>query len=322
MSEVRNEFIERLAAERAGSSVDAKAEPTEELDDQSGDPEVAEEPIGDLDGTDNTEDTLDPDAEADDGDPADGEESEVSPEYMELEEKYKSLEAEFSRVTANRKEIEASLDRAKSESVQMRHQLEDKFKEAEDMAGYFAGMATQQLQQLQQVNPATLTQEQYTSYQQAFQQAQIQAAQYSNIIETIRSQRSEALEATKAREAEIARERLKTRIPDWSGDKYKALGEVAQEYGYTSEEFFDTTDYRLMLLLNEVQKSREAANAVEKRVKKTKQNPPKHRPARQQDRSAKGQYSSAARQFQESKPGTKGAFAAMKAAQLAAENKR
>lgn len=320
MSEVREQFMERLASERADAPV---ATPSDTEEPYAGDPEVDDVPVGEVDDTDNTEDVLDPDAEAGDnevsGDPVDGEESEVSPEYMELEEKYKSLEAEFSRVTANRKEIEASLDNAKAQTVQIKHELEDRFKEAESFADYFAGMANQQLQQLQQVNPATLTQEQYGQYQQAFQQAQFQAQQYQQVSEAIKKQFAEAKEATLQREAEIARERLKTRIPDWSSDKYKALGEVATEYGYSPDEFFSSTDYRLVLLLNEVQKGRDAAKVVTERSKQTKTNPPKTRATRDQQRNDRGQFTNAQKAWQEAKPGTKGSFAAMKAAQLRAE---
>lgn len=317
MSEVRGEFMERLAAERDNAPIAANTSDSEEP--LTGDPDEHDVPVGEVDDTDNTEDVLDPDTEAGDGDPVDGEESEVSPEYMELEEKYKSLEAEFSRVTANRKEIEASLDTAKAQTVQIRHELEDRFTEAESFADYFAGMATQQLQQLQQVNPATLTQEQYGQYQQALQQAQLQAQQYHQVSQAIKRQFEEAKEATTRREAEIARERLKTRIPDWSSDKYKALGEVATEYGYTPNEFFSSTDYRLVLLLNEVQKGRDAAKVVTERSKKTKANPPKNRATRAPDRNERGQFTNAQKAFQESTPGTKGSFAAMKAAQLRAE---
>ena len=315
MSEVRSEFMERLASEREAAPEAKASIPTEPV----GDPEDVDVPVGEVDGTDNTEDVLDPETEADAGDPVDGEESEVSPEYMELEEKYKSLEAEFSRVTANRKEIEASLDTAKAQTVQMKHELEDRFREAESVAEYFAGMATQQLQQLQGVNPATLTQEQYGQYQQAYQQAQWQAQQYQQISEGVKKQLAEAKEATLQREAEIARERLKTRIPDWSSEKYKALGEVATEYGYSPEEFFSSTDYRLVLLLNEVQKGKDAAKAVTERSKQTKANPPKNRATRTPERNSQGQFTNAQKAFQESTPGTKGSFAAMKAAQLRAE---
>lgn len=313
MSEVRSEFMERLQSERAEPIATPEA-----IEEPTGDPEMVEEPIGEVDDTEYTEDTLDPEEEAN-GDPSDGEESEVSPEYTELEEKYKSLEAEFSRVTANRREIEASLDTAKAESVQYRHQLEDKYKEAESYVEHFAGMASQQLMQLQNVNPAQLTQEQFGQYQQAMMQAQQQYQQFQGMSEQIRKQLEETKEAAKKREAEIARERLKTRIPDWSSEKYKELGTVAQDYGYSPEEFFDTTDYRLLVLLNEVKQSKDAATVVSERSKKTKQNPPKHRAARQQDRNAQGQYTSAQKEFETTRPGTKGSFAAMKAAQLKAE---
>lgn len=321
MSEVRSEFMERLAAERGDAEPQvANPEPTEEL--EYSDPEGGEALEDGVDDAVDTEEEFDPESEAVDGDPEDGEPLEVSQEYKELEDKYKSLEAEFSRITANRKEIEASLEVARTESVRMRQDLESKFEEAEQVANYYADMANQQLQQLSAVNPATLTQEQWGQYQQAFQQAQMQSQQNAYLLEQIRQKRNETLETAKKREAEVARERLKVRIPDWSSEKYNKLGEVAKDYGYSPEEFFETTDHRLMILLNEVAASKEAAKVVQNKVEKTKPKTPKHANARTQERNAKGQYAKAAQTFQNAPPGSKGTFAQMKAAQLKAERER
>ena len=314
--EIRNEFMDRLATERA--ETEATPEPTEE---PTGDPDVEEGTLedGSLDSAVDMEGELDPDAEALEGDPVDGEPLEVSVEYTELEDKYKSLEQEFSRVTANRKEIEASLDTAKSKATEALYAVEDKFGEAEQLAEYFVGMANQQLQQLSQVNPATLTQEQFGQYQQAYQSAQMQANQHAQLVEQIKTQRDETRNLQKEREAEIAKERLKVRIPDWSGEKYQALGKIAEDYGYAPKEFFESTDHRLILLLNDVAASKDAAKAVETKVAKAKPKPPRTGSARPQERNERGQYKRAQKAFNETAPGTKGSFAAMKAAQLAAE---
>lgn len=322
---IHNEFMARLSGEREEvANPEFIEEPTAALD---GDPEVDEviEEDGEFDTTEDTDSELDTEEEADseeDGDPSDVEESEeVSAEYKELEERYKSLEAEFSRVTANRKAIEASLDEAKTKATEALYAIEDKFGEAEQVADYFAGMANQQLQQLQQINPATLTQEQFGQYQQAFQAAQMQVQQHNALIENIRAEREATREKQKEREAEIAKERLKVRIPDWSSEKYKALGELAGEYGYSQKEFFDSTDHRLIVLLNEVAASKDAAKVVEKKVRKGKKpTPPKHATARAQERNELGQFKRAQEAFLNS-PGQKGSFAAMKAAELAAQRK-
>ena len=317
-SDIRGEFMERFAQERGESYVEPTPEATEEP--VEGDPEVVEEIIEDGDDSAvDMEGELDPDAEAEEGDPADGETPEVSAEYMELEEKYKSLEKEFSRVTENRKAIEASLEEQVVQATELYESLNDKFSEAEQFTEYFAGMATQPLQQLSQVNPATLTQEQFGQYQQAYQAAQLQAAQHSQLLEQLRTERESVTAQQKEREAKIARERLKVRIPDWSGEKYRALGEVAKDYGYSEKEFFDSTDHRLIILLNEVAASKDAAKVVETKVTKAKTKPPRQGNARPQERNEKGQFKRAQQAFNEGKPGTKGSFAAMKAAQLAAE---
>jgi chaperonin cofactor prefoldin len=313
---IHNEFMARLSTE---TPLEAEATPESFEEPVEGDPENEEVLEDGIDNTVDTEGELDPDTEAEEGDPVEGETPEVSAEYTELEEKYKSLEQEFSRVTANRKEIERSLDEAKSKASEALYAIEDKFGESEQIADYFVGMANQQLQQLQGINPATLTQEQFGQYQQAYQQAQMQVQQHNQLIEQIKTERDKTRTTQKEREAEIARERLKVRIPDWSGEKYRALGELAGEYGYSETEFFDSTDHRLILLLNEVATGKEAAKVVEKKVTKTKTKPPRTASARPQDRNERGQFQKAQREFAETRPGTKGSFAQMKAAQLRSE---
>ena len=314
---IHNEFMARLSAETPieEATPETIEEPVE------GDPEIEEGYEDGIDDTVDTEGELDTeDTEAEEGDPeSDVETPEVSAEYTELEDKYKSLEQEFSRVTANRKEIERSLDEAKTKASEALYAIEDKFGEAEQIADYFVGMANQQLQQLSGINPATLTQEQFGQYQQAYQQAQMQVQQHNQLVEQIKTEREATRKTQKDREAEIARERLKVRIPDWSGEKYRALGELATEYGYSESEFFDSTDHRLILLLNEVASGKEAAKVVEKKVAKTKTKPPRTSSARPQDRNERGQFKRAQQEFAETRPGTKGSFAQMKAAQLRAE---
>lgn len=314
---IHNEFMARLSAETPieEATPETIEEPVE------GDPEIEEGYEDGIDDTVDTEGELDTDdTEADEGETeSDVETPEVSAEYTELEDKYKSLEQEFSRVTANRKEIERSLDEAKTKASEALYAIEDKFGEAEQIADYFVGMANQQLQQLGGINPATLTQEQFGQYQQAYQQAQMQVNQHNQLVEQIKNEREATRKTQKDREAEIARERLKVRIPDWSGEKYRALGELATEYGYSETEFFDSTDHRLILLLNEVASGKEAAKVVEKKVAKTKTKPPRTSSARPQDRNERGQFKRAQQEFNETRPGTKGSFAQMKAAQLKAE---
>lgn len=247
-------------------------------------------------------------------------EEEHSPEYSELKDKYDSLEAEFTRRNANRKEVEASLDVAQSQSVEMRHQWEDQIGEAKRQVEFFTGQATQQLQQLQNVNPAMLTPEQQGQYYQALNQATQQHQQMSAQLESLRTQEQSAREAIKKREAEIALARIKTRIPDWGQEKYTAFGELAAEFGYSQQEFFDTTDHRMMLLLNEVSKARDAGEAVKQTIQQRKPNPPKSRAARSSPRNEKGQFTKAKQTFYDN-PGKKGTFAEMKALELARERR-
>lgn len=274
---------------------------------------------------DTPEEALHDTEETDDGDSEEVEamesgDEEPAPEYLELKDKYDNLEAEFTRRNANRKEIESNLDLAQAQAVEMRHQWEDQMGEAKRQAEFFTGMATRQLQQLQNVNPATLAPEQQGQYYQALNQATQQSQQLASQFEMIKRQEAEAREAARKRESEVSLLRLKTRIPDWGQEKYSAFGELAAEFGYSQEEFFDTTDHRMMLLLNEVSEARVAGEAVKQTIKKRKSNPPKSRSARPSPRNDKGQFTKAKQSFYDN-PGKKGSFAEMKALELARERK-
>lgn len=319
MSEVLQEFKDRLARERQAAEerpVKGDAEPTEEPD---GDP-LEGETGSDDPGHEEELDDLDPESGADDGDPEDGE-FEPDERYKELEEKYKSLESEFSRLTAHRKEREQTIDRLTTEAVQFKQEIEDSYAQAQNLTQAIAGAATQRLNQLQSINPGNLSQEQFVQWQTQLQQANHEAQQLNGFAQHIQAQLKEQREATLRREAAIARERLKSRIPDWSGERYRELAAVAEEYGYTPEEYFSSTDHRLILILNELSQSKEATKVIEKK-KQEKPKPPRNSSGRAPDRGQDGKFRSAERAFNEATPGTKGSFAAMKAAQLKAERQR
>jgi len=322
----REQTAQRLQAEREGVAPAAEAPPEPEGAPvwsnpfESSDQDV----VADRDNVEPDE-ALSDESEFDD-EPTDDIEAnddgvDASPEYLELQEKYKTLEAEFTRRNANRKEVEASLDKAQEAAVTTRHALEDKLQEADQLVSHFAGMATRQLQQLQSVNPATLPPEQQAQYYQQLNMATQQVQQFDSQLQGLKRQQQEQREFAKKREAEIAIARLKTRIPDWGQDKYGQLAELAGEYGYTQQEFFDTTDYRMMVILNELQQSRNAGDAVKKTIKQRKANPPKSRAAKSQARNDNGQFAKAQQAFHDN-PNQRGAFAAMKAQQLKMERNR
>lgn len=317
MSELRKEIAERLAAER-GPIEEATDNATEEP--IAGDPEDVESTdVGTEDGTDSLLDPGQDTEQPDEGDAQeDGEEDISDPKYVELENRYKELQSRFSQVTANRKEIEKSLEEASVAATQRMHELEDKFSTAEQYAEYYAGLANQQVMQIQQqLNQPNLPADQFQQLYTQFNQAQARAHQFQQGLTQVKTQREQTQEAQRKREAELTAQRIKARIPDWNSEKSAALLGLAQEMGYSEEEAQQITDYRTVLMLNELHEARKARSAVKEPITKRKTQPPKSQSG-SQPRNAQGQFARAQEEFN-SNPGKRGAAANMFAARLRAE---
>lgn len=297
-------------------------EPTAEV---AGDPDVDGGEVGEPD---EAQGELDPDSEAVEEDGAAEPEEEASTGELESEleaerERVKHLQAELSRQTANRKERERLAEEGRTKVLQLGHALQDRLRDAESLAGYGLQGAQNALQQLQNVNPTTLTQDQFAQYQQQLQQAQGALHMHNQVMERAQKQRQDAEAMIKQREAEIGLAQIQSHISDWNGERYQQIADTAGEYGYTAQEFADNTDARLVIVLNELQQYKQAAQAVGQKVSKTKKTqPPKRRANREQARNADGKFAKAQREFQETRPGTRGSFAKMKAQQLATERRR
>ena len=315
----REQTAQRLAAEREAK--EQAVAPEQELPEAELQMESTEE--GDLvdvvDDSDNValdeeptdEEELEAESTSEDG-------AEEDSEGSEWRSKYEELEKEYRRATSHNKERDEFYATAQTEFVKMRHDFEDTLGEAKRQAEFFGGIATQQLHQLQSVNPATLPPEQQSQYYQQLNMATQQAQHMQQALERVKTQEQEHRDLMKRREADIARAAIKSRIPDWDNQVYANIGEIAQEFGYSSEEYAEMTDARFILMANEIRKVRKPGEAVKKTTQQRKTNPPRSRAAKSQQRNSKGQYIKAQEAFMKN-PGEKGAFAAMKAQQLRRE---
>lgn len=242
------------------------------------------------------------DEEADD----DYDDESVEARYERVERERAELEKKLSQVTANRRQMEEDFAQSQQQFVSARHEIDDALQQVRTGAEFYAGLAQQNLQQLQQVNPASLPAEQQQQYYQQLNQATLYAQQMGAAYENAVAQEREQRNKVKMREAEVAKAVLRTRIPEWSGEHYAKLGEVAQEYGFSPQEFGEITDPRIIQMLHNDWKSRRAAEVVTETVKQRKAKPPRSRGAKQQPRNAKGQYEKSRREF-ENNPGDRGA---------------
>jgi len=307
---------ERLAAERGEPAAVHDDTPEEPV---QGDPEGVESNVGTDDGTDTPEDQVTEEDQPEEGDDLDEPEDSGDEKYAELESKYKALEAEFSRVTANRKAIEQNLEEASVAATQRAHEIESQYAQAQQYAEYFAALPMQQVQTLQQqLQQPNLQPEQFQSLYQQLNQAQAMAQQFQGALNQIKESSEKAKQEQRRREAELTMSRIKARIPGWNQERATELYNLAQEVGYSDQEARELTDFRTISLMNEVLEARKAKQTVKETGTKRKPQPPTSRGATQ-PRSSNGQFAKAERDFKEARPGTKGAFAQLKEQQLRRE---
>ena len=119
------------------------------------------------------------------------------------------------------------------------------------------------------------------------------------------------------RQAELASRALQVKIPEWGSDTYSAIRGHAESMGLSPEMFNMVTEPSVIEMFYHSMMYRGAGKKAKTVAKRKSQKPASANQARQ-GRNAKGQFMNAKKNFEDS-PNTRGAFAQMKAAQLAAE---
>lgn len=267
---------EEVAAE---DSVDDAEQPETEAD------EDASDDVGETDDDENTEWTA--------------REQELEQRAEQAEEARKSMERDYRRKTHKLAESVRAVD--------------EKVKEVESTAEYYATQAKLQVDQFQSVNWQQLQTDpqQYQQAQQAFMQAQQQYRQRMGELKQIQ-ERSKAMQSEMSNSiAEHSRGVLAHQIPDWGGEVYQKLREFAErEYDYTGEQFDEIVDWRPMKMLYDAYKADGIKQGAAKTVKKVGRKQGRKAPGRTADgqpRNAAGQFQKA-RETAFSNPGDRSAF--------------
>ena len=256
--------------------------------------------------------------EPDDDTADDDDNAELS--YDDLMHKYKSLEKEHSRVTANRKQIEQDFSDGIAENITFRHQLEDLTQQAQQRAQFFLQAADQKVTQWENMDWGRVEPEKMASMKRGYQKAVADRDQLKQIFEATQTQSSQARELIKKREAEIARNVLQRRIPNWSDEHYGVLREHAATIGWSFEEYNELTDWRIIDLIHNDWNAKQAVGKVRNVKQKRQARAPRNRNARQQPRNADGRYRKS-RDEAFSNPGDKGSFRDMKMRQMERERR-
>lgn len=241
---------------------------------------------------------------------------------VDWEKRYKDTQAELTRVSTRREELDAEHAEMMASNVRLKHDLEDRLTQAQTQAGFFLNNVTGQIGQLEQAfNSGQIDPEHLPQARQAYQNLVQQRAQLEQYVEKAQSELSESEKIRKQREAEIARTVLARKIPDWSREKYDSMRGYASRLGYTPDEFNEVTDHRFFQLLNDSMLLHSAGETVNDVKRKKMAKPPRSgRNVDRQPRDGRGKFKKLERDFH-SNPNERGRFAAMTEERLKRERR-
>ena len=210
-------------------------------------------------------------------------------EGHDWQKRYKDLQAEYSRVTENRTEMEQEQAEAMGENLRLKFDLEDRLNEAVGRAEYMANVMSGNASQYKNINWAQVPPEQLPQVQAQAQQALQMEQQSQAAWAQVKQQTDEARQTLRGREAAIARTRLKRSI-GLDNELYGKLHEHAVTRGMSSEEFKDITNPVVIEALHAQMQMMQAGNTVKANTQRNAKAPRGGRAVKRTPRNARGQF--------------------------------
>lgn len=255
-------------------------------------------------------DDIDPEEETDDEVP-------VDVKYQRLEKQYKDLQRQFTKDRMQREEYESQLSNNMVAVTQTQHELEDSLTGSRQMAELLREQWAGNANQFRQIDWSQVPPDKVQQVQQLAQNAMHQEQIANQRLAQIHEQQTVAFQQKMTRQAELASRALQVKIPEWGSDTYSSIRGHAESMGLTQEMFNMITEPSVIEMFYHSMLYKGAGKKAKTVAKRKSQKPASANQART-GRNAKGQFMNAKKNFDES-PNTRGAFAQMKAAQLAAE---
>lgn len=316
----REAAMARMAEERDEAPVQpapehVAGEEPEEVD--FGTTEPATEEVVDSEEQEFIEDGDDIDPEESDEDEDIDDEVPMDVKYQRLEKQYKDLQRQFTKDRMQREEHESQLSESMVSVTRTQHELEDSLTGARQMAELLQQQWSGNANQFRNIDwsqvPADKVQQVQNMAQSAFRQEQ----EANQRLAQIHEQQTLAFQQKMTRQAELASRALQVKIPEWGSETYSSIRGHAESMGLSPEMFNMITEPSVIEMFYHSMLYKGAGKKAKTVAKRKSQKPASANQARQ-GRNAKGQFMNAKKAFEES-PNTRGAFAQMKAAQLAAE---
>jgi hypothetical protein len=314
----REAAMSRMAEERESTPVEpapqhvAGEEPEEIEEVEFGTSEPATEEVVDSEEIESIEDgdDIEPEEETDDEVPMDV-------KYQRLEKQYKDLQRQFTKDRMQREEYESQLSDNMVAVTKTQHELEDSLTGARQMADLLQQEAAGNANQFRNIDWSQVPPDKVQQVQQLAQNAMHKEQIANQRLAQIHEQQTLAFQQKMTRQAELASRALQVKIPEWGSETYSSIRGHAESMGLSSEMFNMITEPSVIEMFYHSMLYKSAGKKAKTVAKHKSQKPASANQARQ-GRNAKGQFMNAKKNFEES-PNTRGAFAQMKAAQLAAE---
>lgn len=233
------------------------------------------------------------------------------------EKRYKDIQRELTRYQQEREGYTSEISEMMVESTRTQHELEDSLGQAKQMAEMLTQQWAGNAQKFRNIDWSQVPADQIPALQQQAQQAIVAEQQARQHLEMVNHQQSAIYEKQMQRQAAVATQRLKVRVPNWNQETYSSIRNHAQGLGLDPKMFNTITDPAVIEMFHDSMMYRSAGKKA-KTLSKQKSRKPSAANTQRSSRDNRGRFASAKQNF-ESNPGQKGSFAAMKEAQLRME---
>ena len=179
------------------------------------------------------------------------------------EKRYKDLQAEFTQRTQELSQLKSEVGDREAEITRRTYELQDKFGEQEQVAGFLLSQYQGEFQQLQQVNVQQLNQQQYAQWQQAIQQASQRVQRTNQALEGIQARGRQIREDNIRRQAAVARASL-VRTIDKFDEVYPEIHKHAVAQGVSADVFREITDPGLIRIIHEHRQMKSQPDVIKK----------------------------------------------------------
>lgn len=217
--------------------------------------------------------------EGDESDTGDGTPEEEESDESGYEQRFKDTQAKLTETAQELAQVRAEIADSAADIERARFEYQDKLANQEQVSQLLYQKAFGQYQQLQQVNPATLTQQQFTQWQQQLAHAGREAQEMQQLVQQLQGRSKEVAEQAKARDVAIARATLTRKITDFDA-VYPEIGKFAVSKGVNQKVFEQITDPGLILILHEAMKAVTHPDVIETVTKQRQSTAPRQSQAK------------------------------------------